>query len=93
MDVHGGFFLFDGLAAGGFVKADKSPVIAAGCQEPLAAFMKADLFDETFELVVFQGVQSLARFPVEDFNPRRSAEMVDVADLADAAGRQQFAVG
>ena len=67
-------------------------MVATRGDEPRPIRAERDLLDQPLVLAVLDLVQRLAGLPLEEFDPRRTAQVIDVANLADAAYGQQFAV-
>src|SRR5579875_2089505 len=91
MDVHRRFFLPEGFVGLEIEEQKEAVVGPAAAEQPITLRMKRQMFDDSFEFVVNVFVRLLTLLPVENLYAGLAVEMIDVADLADAASGQILA--
>src|SRR6185437_1332386 len=88
VNVHGHLLLTDSLLRLQIEEQKEAVIGTAATEQPITLGVELQVFNKSLELVVRVFVRPRTLLPVEHLDARLAFQMVDVADLANAAGRQ-----
>src|SRR5262245_44754806 len=88
VNVHRCLFLFDRLLCVQIEEHQEAVSSPTSAEEPFPLGMEFEVIDKAVEFVAWELVSALGALPVEDLDARSAVEMINIADLADAADGQ-----